>query len=313
MTSPRVTLEQWEALVAVVDAGGYAQAAERLSKSQSSVSYLVQKLESLLEVKAFEIQGRKAVLTPTGRLLYQRARAVLDEAAALEKTARSASAGWEAEIRVAAEIIFPAWLLLKCLHRLSAESPHTRIELIESVLAGTNEALLSGAADLAITGRIPQGFTGTPLMPLRMLLAAHPDHPLHRLGRPLTSRDLRAHRQLVVRETDTRRSTRLELEAAQRWTVSHVGTSVVAAAMGFGYGWYAEERIRSELEAGSLKALPVAERGGERFVQLYLVFADRENAGPGTVRLARLVEEMVAEECAGATRDADHRNRRQPA
>jgi DNA-binding transcriptional LysR family regulator len=313
MTSPRVTLEQWEALVAVVDAGGYAQAAERLSKSQSSVSYLVQKLESLLEVKAFEIQGRKAVLTPTGRLLYQRARAVLDEAAALEKTARSASAGWEAEIRVAAEIIFPAWLLLKCFHRLSAESPHTRIELIESVLAGTNEALLSGVADLAITGRIPQGFTGTPLMPLRMLLAAHPDHPLHRLGRPLTSRDLRAHRQLVVRETDTRRSTRLELEAAQRWTVSHVGTSVVAAAMGFGYGWYAEERIRGELEAGSLKALPVAERGGERFVQLYLVFADRENAGPGTVRLARLIEEMVAEECARATPDADHRNRRQPA
>jgi DNA-binding transcriptional LysR family regulator len=313
MSSPRVTLEQWEALVAVVDAGGYAQAAERLSKSQSSVSYLVQKLESLLEVKAFEIQGRKAVLTPTGRLLYQRARAVLDEAAALEKTARSASAGWEAEIRVAAEIIFPAWLLLKCLHRLSAESPHTRIELIESVLAGTNEALLSGAADLAITGRIPQGFTGTPLMPLRMLLAAHPEHPLHKLGRALTMRDLRAHRQLLVRETDARRPTRPALEVAQRWTVSHVGTSVFAAAMGFGYGWYAEERIRSELHAGSLKPLAVAEGGGERFVQLYLVFADRENAGPGTVRLARLIEDMVAAECASEERNADHRNRRQPA
>ena len=313
MASPRVTLEQWEALVAVVEAGGYAQAAERLSKSQSSVSYLVQKLESLLEVKAFEIQGRKAVLTPTGRLLYQRARVVLEEAAALEKTARSASAGWEPEIRVAAEIIFPAWVLLKCFQRLSTESPHTRIELVESVLAGTNEALLGGAADLAITGQIPQGFTGAPLMPLRMLLAAHPEHPLHRLGRPLTPRDLRAHRQLIVRETDTRRATRLELEAAQRWTVSQVGTSVSAAAMGLGYGWYAEERIRGELESGALKALPVAERGGERFVQLYLVFADRENAGPGTVRLARLIEDTVAAECASEERNANHRNRRQPA
>jgi len=38
-------------LVAVVDAAGYAQAAERLHKSQSSVTYLVQKLESLLEVR----------------------------------------------------------------------------------------------------------------------------------------------------------------------------------------------------------------------------------------------------------------------
>ena len=313
MASPRVTLEQWEALVAVVEAGGYAQAAERLSKSQSSVSYLVQKLESLLEVKAFEIQGRKAVLTPTGRLLYQRARAVLEEAMALEKTARSASAGWEAEIRVAAEIIFPASLLLKCFHRLNLESPHTRIELIESVLAGTHEALLTGAADLAITPQVPQGFTGTPLMPLRMLLAAHPEHPLHKLGRALTMRDLRAHRQLLVRETDARRPTRPALEVAQRWTVSHVGTSVFAAAMGFGYGWYAEERIRGELHAGSLKPLAVAEGGGERFVQLYLVFADRENAGPGTLRLAKLIEETVGEECAKETRDADRRNRRQPA
>jgi DNA-binding transcriptional LysR family regulator len=68
----RITLEQWQALVAVVDAGGYAQAAERLHKSQSSVTYLVQKLESLLDVKAFEIKGRKAALTPTGQLLYRR-------------------------------------------------------------------------------------------------------------------------------------------------------------------------------------------------------------------------------------------------
>ena len=43
---PRVTLDQWRALVAVVDAGGYAQAAEALHKSQSAVTYAVQKLES---------------------------------------------------------------------------------------------------------------------------------------------------------------------------------------------------------------------------------------------------------------------------
>lgn len=311
--SPRITLEQWQALVAVVDASGYAQAAERLHKSQSSVTYLVQKLESLLSVKAFEIQGRKAVLTPTGQLLYRRARVLLDEAAGLEKAAKSASAGWEAEIRVAAEILFPAWLLLKCFDRLNVESPHTRIELIESVLAGTNEALLEGRADLAITGQIPQGFTGTPLMPLRVLLAAHPEHPLHRLGRPVTPRDLRAQRQLIVRETDARRATKMELEAAQRWTVSHVSTSIVAATMGFGFGWYTEERIRGELDAGSLKPLALAEGGGERFGQLYLVFADRENAGPGTVRLAGLIDEMVAAECATRTRHANRRNRRKSA
>src|SRR5205085_5204629 len=199
MSQPKITLDQWAALTAVVDAGGYAKAAERLHKSQSSVTYAVQQIESLLGVKAFAIQGRKAALTPAGQLLYRRARVLLDEAAGLEKAAKSASAGWEAEIRIAAEIIFPAWLLLKCFDKLNAESPHTRIEYFESVIAGTNELLLAGRADLATTTQIPQGFTGALLMPLRMMLVAHPEYPLHKLGRALTMRDLRAHRQLVIR------------------------------------------------------------------------------------------------------------------
>src|SRR5215218_2989484 len=105
--SPRITLEQWEALIAVVEAGSYAKAADRLHKTQSTVTYAVQKIESLLEVKAFDIQGRKAVLTPTGQLLYRRARVLLDEASHLETAARRVSAGWEAEIRVAMEVLFP--------------------------------------------------------------------------------------------------------------------------------------------------------------------------------------------------------------
>jgi len=313
--TPRITLEQWQALVAVVDAGGYAQAAEQLHKSQSSVTYLVQKLESLLEVKAFEIKGRKAALTPAGQLLYRRARVLLEEAAGIEKAAKSASAGWEAEIRIAAEMIFPAWLLLKCFDKLNAESPHTRIEYIESVIAGTNEALLAGRVELAITVQIPQGFTGALLMPARMILVAHPGHPLHKLGRPLTMRDLRAHRQLVVRETDALRATKTSVEAAQRWTVSHMSTAIFAASMGFGFGWYPEERIRGELESGRLKPLPLRE-GAERVGQLYLVYADRENAGPGTLRLAEIIHEMVKSDCKGQgeeKRDADRRNRRKSA
>lgn len=296
--SIRVSLEQWQAVVAVVDRGGYAQAAESLHKSQSSVTYAVQTLESLLGVKAFELKGRKSVLTPTGQLLYRRARVLLEDAGALEQVARTVSAGWEPQIRIAAEIIFPYWLLLRCFGRFGEESPHTRIELIESVIAGTIEVLNKGDADLAIAGQIPAGFTGSHLIRLRMVPAAHPDHPLHRLGRALTERDLRAHRQLVVRETDSRRATELSLEAAQRWTVSHMSTSIIAATQGFGFGWYAEEKIRNELAAGTLKLLPLRE-GGERFAELYLVYADRENAGPGTLRLAAIIHELTREQCKG--------------
>lgn len=295
--SPRITLEQWQALTAVVDAGGYAKAAEAMHKSQSAVTYAVQKLESQLGVKAFEIRGRKAVLTPTGQLLYRRARVLLDDAGGLEQAARTLSAGWEAEIYLAVDIVFPTWLLLQCFDRFGGESPHTRIELIESVLGGTNEALLQRQADLAISGQIPPGFAGDPLMRLRFVPVAHPDHPLHKLGRPLTNRDLGAHRHLVVRDSGSKRTSNvLTVDTTQRWTVSHMMTSIEAARRGYGFSWYPEEKIRDELAAGTLKPLPLRE-GRERFVELYLIFADRDYAGPGTLRLAEIIRATVAESC----------------
>src|SRR5690625_7704552 len=75
----KVTLEQWRALLAVIDAGSYAKAAEQLGKSQSAVSYSIQQLETALEVAVFELKGRRAVPTPAGELLYRRARHLRSE------------------------------------------------------------------------------------------------------------------------------------------------------------------------------------------------------------------------------------------
>jgi len=291
-----VTLDQWKALISVVDSGGYEKAAEALHKSQSSVTYAVQKLQSQLGVKAFEVKGRKAVLTPTGDFLYRRARALVEEADATERAARKLSAGWEAQVGIAVETAFPVWLLLQCLDAFGKESPHTRIEVIETVISGSSEALLQGQAQLAIAGIVPPGFLGELLMPVRFIAAAHPEHPLHKLGRKITLQDMHAHRQLVIRESGARRATRPRLEASQRWTVSHMTTSIGAASRGYGYGWYPEYRIRDEVAAGTLKALPMRE-GGENIAQLYLVFADRDAAGPGTLRLAQVLREAADATC----------------
>ena len=292
--APHISLEQWRSLVAVVEAGGYAQAAEALHKSQSAVSYAVQKIESQLGLRAFEIQGRKAVLTPTGHMLYRRALALLGEAGDLEQAARKLSAGWEAEIGLAVEVLYPPDRLLAALARFGAEAPRTRIEVIESVLGGAAEALLGGQADIAVTPTIPPGFLGRPLMNVRLIAVASPDHPLHRLGRPLHEIDLRAHRHLPVRATSARRDRRTTtVEVEQRWTFSSMGMSIAAASAGHGFAWYPEAHIRGELVAGRLKPLPL---GGaeERFVELYCVVADPDGAGPGVRRLEEiLVEEGV--------------------
>src|SRR5438128_1354004 len=250
----RITLEQWQALQAIVDHGSYARAAEAMHKSQSAVTYAVQKVQSLLGVSAFEIRGRKAVLTEAGQVLYRRARTLVEEAVALERGAAGMTPDWKPELRLAVEAIFPTWLLLRCLAEFAETRPDTWIELYETVLGGTDEALLQGQVDLAITSHIPPGFLGDPLLRLRFIAVAHPDHPLHRLGRELTHRDLRRHRQLVIRDSGSQRTREGGwLGAEQRWTVSNKATSIRAASMGLGFAWYPEENIREELSAGRLK------------------------------------------------------------
>jgi DNA-binding transcriptional LysR family regulator len=137
-------------------------------------------------------------------------------------------------------------------------------------------------------------------MRLRFIAVAHPEHALHRLNRPLTNRDLRAHRHLVVRDSGSRRDPRsLSVETQQRWTVSHMATSIQAARSGYGFAWFPEDKIRDQLAEGTLKALPLSE-GAERYAELYLVLADREHAGPGTLRLAEILREEVSGGCAKA-------------
>jgi DNA-binding transcriptional LysR family regulator len=298
--APRISLEQWRALQAVVDAGGYAQAAARLHKSQSAITYAVQKIELQLKVKIFELKGRKAQLTGSGEVLYARGKALLEEASQLEGAAHHLAQGWESEIAVAAEIIFPTWLLLQSFAAFANEHPATRIELYETVLSGTSEALIQRRVNLAISSEVPDGFVGDALMPMRFFAAAHPDHPLHQLNRKLTMQDLRKHRHLVVRDSGSQRSSRTPgFTAQQRWTVSHKATQIHAATRGLGFAWFAQDTIRTEVEQGLLKALPMRE-GAERIAQLYLVYSDRDYAGPGVKRLATIIRDEVKAACRGS-------------
>ena len=267
---PYITLEQWRTLIKVVDAGGYAQAAEKLSKSQSAVTY--------------------AMLTPTGQMLYRRAVALIKEADELEQAALKLSAGWEASITLAVEILYPIDNLMAGLNRFGQESPGTRIELIESVLGGTADALLTGQADLAISPQVPAGLLGELLTTVRLMAVAQADHPLHQQSEGLTYRDLRNFRHIVVRDSGPdRKQTALTVEIEQRWTVSHIATSIEAVVNGYGFVWLPEAQIRHQLQSSLLKPLPLQE-GAIREIPLYLIMPRADCAGPGVKRLAAILK-----------------------
>lgn len=83
------SLKQWRMLHALIDCGSYAEAAELLHVSQSTLSYTLIKLQERLGVQLLKLEGRKAVLTAPGKLLVERSRRVLQEASDLEDFARN--------------------------------------------------------------------------------------------------------------------------------------------------------------------------------------------------------------------------------
>ena len=286
MKQAKTTWEQWQVLQSIVSEGGFAQAAAQLHRSQSSVSYMVARLQEQLGVELLSPQGRRMQLTPAGEVLLRDAQNVLAAALRLEDKARALQQGWEAEVRLAVDSLFPTPALLPALGQFATHCANTRLQMHEVVMSGADDALHGGQVELAVAGRVPQGFLGDWLLDAEFVACAAPHHPLHALGRTLEMEDLQQQVQVVLRDSGQRQP-RDEgwLGAWQRWTVSQPETAIAAVEQGFAFGWLAWHRIADSVAAGRLKPLPLT-HGVLRKAGLYLVLADPPAAGPATLQLA---------------------------
>jgi DNA-binding transcriptional LysR family regulator len=280
MGPPRTSIEQWAVLAAVVDHGGFAQAAEKLHRSQSAVSYVISKLQEAVDVPLLAIQGRKAVLTPHGETLLKRARPLVRDLETLEALARSLKQGWEPQLNVTVDAAFPRARLLNIIAELQRMCPQTQLQFSDAVLSGAEEAITDGSADLAVTTRVPDGFLGEFLFDVSFIAVAAPSHSLLGLDRTLTADDLTRDVQAVIRDSGVkRRRDEGWLGAKRRFTVSSMEASLAAVQAGLAYAWLPEHLVQESLDHGLLRRLPLA-LGGARSVPLYLVLVRPEIAGP---------------------------------
>lgn len=292
MKAPRVTLDQWRTLQAVVDQGGFAQAAEVLHRSQSSVSYTVARMQEQLGMPLLRIEGRKAVLTEAGTVLLRRSRQLIQQAGQLEDLAHQMEQGWEAEVRLVVDAAYPSQRLVRALSAFMPQSRGCRVRLREEVLSGVEEVLKEGAADLAISGTTIPGHLGTTLNEVEFIAVAHPAHPLHRLQRELNASDLEAHMQVVIRDTGQKQPRDIGwLGAEQRWTVGSMATATTFVSSGLGFAWLPSHLIGRELAEGTLKPLPL-EEGGAHKPRFYLYASKDKPLGPATQILVKMIKDF---------------------
>ncbi|MEX6504197.1 LysR family transcriptional regulator [Pseudomonas zhanjiangensis] len=289
MKAPRVTLDQWRTLQAVVDQGGFAQAAEVLHRSQSSVSYTVARMQEQLGMLLLRIDGRKAVLTEAGDVLLRRSRQLVKQASQLEDLAHHMEQGWEAEVRLVVDAAYPNARLVHALTAFMPQSRGCRVRLREEVLSGVEEVLKEGTADLAISSLNILGFLGTELGTVEFIAVAHPDHPLHRLQRELSFQDLETQMQVVIRDSGRQQPRDVGwLGAEQRWTVGSLATAASFVSSGLGFAWLPRHLIERELKDGLLKPLPL-DQGARRNPVFFLYSNKDKPLGPATQILVELL------------------------
>ena len=279
----KISLEQWRMFHAVVEFGGFNQASQGVYKSQSSIHNAVSKIEASLGVKLFTIEGRTTVLTEAGKMILKRSHYLLDEAKKVEAIGMTLSQGIETHLKLAVDEIFPRALLYKILEDVSVTFPLVQIELLESILSGANKMLENNDADIAISPNLLGTQFSEHLCQVKFGAVASPDHPLHQLQRKLTLEDLKGYRQIVVRDSaklkNTEKANEGWLEANQRWTVSHMQSSIDMISKGLGFAWLPLSLIENQLNEGSLLPLKL-EENRERTAPLYLAYKDIDSLGP---------------------------------
>jgi DNA-binding transcriptional LysR family regulator len=276
----KTTLEQWAVLAAVVDEGGFAQAALALNRSQSAVSYSIARLQESLDLPLLVVEGRKSVLTPHGQTLLARGRGLIKDLETLELLANSLKQGWESELKLVVDAAFPRGRLLNVIAELQTSCPGTQIQLADVVLSGAEQAIIEASADLVITSRVPPGFLSDWLLDVEFVAVARPDHALFRIDRELTADDLVRHVQAVVRDSGTLQP-RDEgwLGAEHRFTVSSMEASLATIMAGLAYAWLPGHMLTEQLRSGALKRLPLI-TGGSRNVSLHIVLMHPNVLGP---------------------------------
>ena len=292
-TYPRVTLEQWRVFQAIIEQGGYSQAAAYLHRSQSAVSYSMSRLQEQLGIALLKIEGRKALLTEQGHILLQRSRKLIDEAGEIENFAHHLSQGREAEIRFIVDAAFPNDLLMSALAKFSKQSQGTRVQLREVILSGATDALVNEEAELVIGVESPANFLSDPLIEIELIAVARPDHPLLQLEREITSADLAQHTHVVIQDSGKHEKMDVGwLSSQDRWTVSSLESALSAIEHGLGYGWIPSNRLVEALGDGTLKPL-LLEQGAIYKAFLFMSFGHAQNIGPATRELAGIIKNTV--------------------
>lgn len=179
MNRLRFDLDDLQAMVAVVEQGGFRAAALALNLSQPALSRRVSKLEEALGVQLFERTTRRVALTLVGREFYGRAVEILQgvERSLHNISDLSLSLG---EVTVACVPSVAHNFLPPVMQRFHLQFPRIRLRIVDEGAHAVLNTVARGDADFGVNflGADEPGIDFEPILHERFVMACRFDHPL---------------------------------------------------------------------------------------------------------------------------------------
>ena len=283
------TLDAWEILQAVVQLGGFAPAARKLNRSQSTISYAISRLQEQLGVRLFEIHGRKAQLTEAGRVLLADVESHLAGFHELEQRARVMASGGASEVRISVDSIFPDDRLFDALATFSRTFPHVRLKLRQGTFLSADSEFSLHNSQICVSGLVSRELLVKPILVIGMIAVLRRDHPLVSIPRRLSRSDLMQHILVTIESAASGTLKQQPRLPTQRvLPVSTIESAISAVRSGLCFGWLPKYRIQSELDSGEFLALALP-AGKTRDVRLNLVCRDLGASNSEANSLAELL------------------------
>jgi DNA-binding transcriptional LysR family regulator len=209
----------------------------------------------------------------------------------MEQFALNLKQGWEAEIHLAFETVYPYADLMQVMAEFERHNRGTRVQLHETVLSGSREAITEKRVDVAILPIVPQGFLGHKLGVTELVLVAHPNHPLVLASGLIEESELSQWLQLVIRDSGTGEYKEGGwLKAEKRWTVGHFSSAVALLKGGTGFAWIPRHLICQELQTRQLAPINLTHRATFE-LSFHLVVPNPTGAGPAAQLLAQIIQQ----------------------
>jgi DNA-binding transcriptional LysR family regulator len=292
-----LTLHQLECFDAIVSEGTFQAAAQKLRRSQPSISTAVKNLEDQLGLTLLDRSGYRVALTEAGRSFHQRARVFLHDLRGLKNHAAQLASGEESELSVVIGDVCPLPQTLALLRRFFDDCPGTRLHLHFEAIAGPWERLLDGEADLILhhVNKADPRLEFVDLFTVRIIPVVAPGFLRFPISRSITPEQMRDYVQCVIRDS-SRHSPPQDyflVEGARSWTVSDQLMKRELILQGMGWGHMPEFVVGEDLRKKRLLDISGKHlRGGAAEI----VAARRREAphGPVASRLWRYIGERAS-------------------